>query len=75
MTGFLSPPRTSYLEVGGTYQYDAWVYLVVRQHGPSGMAHSFEVLSLTDYSYSIKSGHLVEVATQSAVAQYSLRIA
>lgn len=69
------PPPTCFLELGGTYTYNNWVFVVIRQPGPSGMPHSFEVLSLTDYSYSIKAGHLVVVTRSSAVAQYSVRVA
>lgn len=63
------------LEVGGTYQYNGWVFVVIREPGPGGVPGSFEALSLTDYSLITKAGHLIEVTQNSAVATYSVRIA
>jgi hypothetical protein len=63
------------LVVGGTYQYNGWMFVVVREPGPGGTLGSFEVLSLSDYNHSLKAGHLIEVTQNSAVAQYSARVA
>lgn len=69
------PPRTSWLEVGKTYQYNSWMFVVIREPGPGGMPGSVEVMSLTDYGDLIKSGHLVEVTHDSAVGSYSVQVA
>jgi hypothetical protein len=63
------------LVVGGTYQYNGWMFVVVREPGPGGTPGSFEVLCLSDFNLLVLAGHLIEVTQNSAVAQYSVRVA
>lgn len=67
--------QAGWLEVGGTYMYNGWVFVVIRELGPSGVDGSLEALCLTDYGPSVIAGHLIEVTQNSAVAAYSVRIA
>lgn len=66
---------TSWLEVGKTYTYDSWVYVVVCTPGPSGIVGTVEVLCLTDYSSVVKAGHLIEVMQNSVAGRYSVQVA
>lgn len=59
------------LELGKTYSYDEWLFVVVRARDE----WSFDVLCLTDFGWRHKAGEVTEVRRNSAVGMTAREVA
>lgn len=60
------------LEVGKTYQYNDWFFVVVRE---ASTTDGVEVLALTDFTWTRRAGQIVVVHHQNAVSAIAQELA